>query len=430
MDLSKLTAEERELLARAFDGEDVDMSLVPAERKEILASAWDAYASDDTPAAEAPEPVMPPEGPRGSLLMGTKPTPTPTAGESGDALLQLMDVPGGLVRTAWNAASNDAEGKRMESVSDAFEQFNRGEGFPSTGSMLGDMALDPLTLSGVPGLAKLGAKVGKKIGTSAMRQAMRPAQAKLAKETVGDLGGFLMNKGFKGGTAAQAGKFADNVAQKAIEQRSALVQGLKGSASKLRPEPPKAAIDVIKKAVREGDRDLANRLRNQIRDIRKTPQSLKQLENLKRGVDRRITDASRVGNTRTTLETQFDKALRRDLDKQIVQRMTKSNPQAAATYKALGQDVKMGIKAQKPLRALAEKPAMSAVDMMLIGGGAAGQALAGNPAGLAAFAAKKAWTSPAIMSTLGAAAPTAGRIATPAVGMTVYDQLQQRSSDR
>lgn len=49
IDLSKLTPEEKALLADAYDGKTLDLSGIAPDRKELLAQAWDDYAGEQEP---------------------------------------------------------------------------------------------------------------------------------------------------------------------------------------------------------------------------------------------------------------------------------------------------------------------------------------------------------------------------------------------
>jgi hypothetical protein len=420
MDLSKLTNEQLEELM-GVNGDVTKLS-------DSTLAALSGEAEETQPQPEAPQ------GPRGSLLMGTAPTPTPTADESGRGLLSLLDLPGSAGRTVYHAAkagiSDDPNQTVKDSLSQSLGAFQETGHTPSTGSLLGDIATDPLSVASIPGLVRGGARLGGRIANSMTRQGLRPAQAKLMKEGVGDLGKFLQDKGFKGGSAKSAEKFAKEVAENAINQRTAIVEGAQGAGIKAQVGKLDGARKIAKKALSEStnraDKKHVKSMLKEIRGVERGQKSASQIESLRRGVDRRISDASRVPTTTTTIDTQFNKALRRDLDSKVLSRISPTDPAAANVYKQLGQEVRMGIKAQKPLRALAEKPMASAVDWMLLGAGGAGAWYLDNPTALAALALKRGMTSPTLMTAGARLAAPIATAATPVIGQGIYQSLQSQ----
>lgn len=411
MDLSKLTPEEKELLARAYDGEALDLSSVPADRKVLLADAWDAFGGEAASPAETPEQ---PTGWEDAI---------DTWKDVGSTALKALDLPSGVLRTGYLAAQAEP-GKRLDSAKDSLDSLLETGYAPSTGSTALDIGLDPAMLLGGAGLLKAGIKAGAKAAPALMRQAFRPAATKLAEDTGKDLGGFLARKGFKGSSAGSAKKFVQEVADDAIKQREAISMAASGAKTKAAIDPLEGAFDVVRKATAEGDDVLASQLRQEAERLMAKPKNLEQLEAVKRGLNRKITDAARNPNVGTSMQQQFWKSAVSDIDDQIMKRLPEAQRDI---YKQLGQDTSFAIKAKKPLAKLASKSPISQVDLMLAGAGGAASYATNDPSYLAALALKKGLTSPAIMTSLARAAPAVGGVAAPAAGLSIYKYLQEQN---
>lgn len=173
MDLSKLSPEEKELLARAYDGEALDLSSVSPERKALLADAWDAYGGGAVEPSVPEDSAEPKMSASEAALIGAEDAATFGArgfvGGVGQAIgkgagtfaglsdLDLMERLGASV----DAAKQGFSEGRAQSKAEKDKAFEDQLGASIGGEVVGSVLTAPVAAGrGLLGALKLGALGG------------------------------------------------------------------------------------------------------------------------------------------------------------------------------------------------------------------------------------------------------------------------------
>jgi len=347
---------------------------------------------------------------------------------------KVLDYTGGVTRTGLASAFGEGgeEGQLLKAIQanpisgqQFLTQFGAENPTPVQG-FLAETLVDPGVIFSAAKGATAAAKAAPKLASNLMNAAYKPAAQKLFKKGI-NLGESLLSQGFKGGTSKAAKEFVENQTAKGLLEREAISAA--ASQGALAPRAMPRATDLVTKATGEAidgaDARVIGRMEKDLAKTSTTPRSLKELEQVKRGLNRKISDAARDPAKTTSIQDQFWKASVKDIDDEIIGRLSQGSVDDAAKYAAQGPLLRSNIKATPLLGDMANAPSISQIDYILGGGGALGAGITDNPEWLGALALKKAATNPYLLSKAANLIPKLAKPAGAAAGAGAYGLLKQ-----